>query len=101
MIYRELGKTGLMVSEIGLGGEWLERHNTEECIEVIKTCEKHGINIEGLEDVNLDTIKELLTIDTENWKKEAEGIEGFYGELTRVPAELYAQLETLKKNLDK
>ncbi len=59
------------------------------------------INIEGLEDVNLDTIKELLTIDTENWKKEAEGIEGFYGELTRVPAELYAQLETLKKNLDK
>ena len=59
------------------------------------------INIEGLEDVNLDTIKELLTIDKENWKKEAEGIEGFYGELTRVPAELYAQLETLKKNLDK
>ena len=59
------------------------------------------INIEGLEDVNLDTIKELLTIDKENWKKEAEGIEGFYGELTRVPAELYAQLETLKKNLNK
>ncbi len=59
------------------------------------------INIEGLEDVNLETIKELLTIDKENWKKEAEGIEGFYGELTRVPAELYAQLETLKKNLNK
>ena len=59
------------------------------------------INIEGLEDVTLDTIKDLLTVDTENWKKEAEGIEQFYGELTRVPEELYAQLDSLKKNLDK
>ena len=59
------------------------------------------INIEGLEDVTLDTIKELLTVDVENWKKEAEGIEQFYGELTRVPDELYAQLDNLKKNLNK
>ena len=59
------------------------------------------INIEGLEDVNLDTIKDLLTVDKENWKAEAEGIEGFYGELTRVPDELYSQLATLKANLNK
>ena len=59
------------------------------------------INIEGLEDVTLDTIKELLTVDTANWKAEADGIEGFYGELTRVPEELYNQLATLKANLDK
>ena len=45
MNYRELGKTGLIVSEIGLGGEWLERHTTEECKEVIDCCEAQGINI--------------------------------------------------------
>lgn len=45
MKYRELGKTGLMVSEIGLGGEWLERHNTEEVKQVIDCCAEAGINI--------------------------------------------------------
>ena len=45
MRYRELGKTGLMVSEIGLGAEWLERHNAEEVKAVIDCCEAQGINI--------------------------------------------------------
>ncbi len=45
MQYRPLGKTGLMVSEIGLGGEWLERHTQEECAKVIHYAEEKGINI--------------------------------------------------------
>ena len=45
MKYRKLGKTGLMVSEIGLGGEWLERHNTEECAAIIRRAQEHGMNI--------------------------------------------------------
>jgi len=45
MNYRKLGKTGLSVSEIGLGAEWLERHNTEECKAIIERCEEKGINI--------------------------------------------------------
>lgn len=45
MNYRRLGKTELMVSEIGLGAEWLERHNTEECKAIIDKCEESGINI--------------------------------------------------------
>ena len=42
---RRLGKTGLMVSEIGFGGEWLERHPEEEGIELIHYASSLGINI--------------------------------------------------------
>lgn len=60
------------------------------------------INIEGLKDVTLDTIKELLEVDKDSWKKETEGIEQFYKELgERVPAELWNELDQLKAKLDK
>ena len=42
---RMLGKTGLYVSEIGFGGEWLERHPEEESIELMKYASEKGINI--------------------------------------------------------
>lgn len=42
---RRLGKTGLMVSEIGFGGEWLERHPKEESIQLIRYASLKGINI--------------------------------------------------------
>ena len=43
-----------------------------------------------------------VEVDLVDILKETEGIESFYGELgERVPAELYAQLAELKKNLNK
>ena len=45
MQYRALGNTGLNVSEIGLGGEWLERCTGEQVKAVVERCEALGINI--------------------------------------------------------
>ena len=45
MRYRRLGKTGLMVSEIGFGGEWLERHPEAESVGLIRHAHEKGINI--------------------------------------------------------
>ena len=45
MKYRCLGKTGLQVSEIGFGGEWLERHEADESVALVKYAHGRGINI--------------------------------------------------------
>ena len=45
MNYRILGKTGLRVSEIGFGGEWLERHTEEEGAALLRYAHEKGINI--------------------------------------------------------
>ena len=45
MKYRCLGKTGLRVSEIGFGGEWLERHEESESVDLLKYAHSKGINI--------------------------------------------------------
>ena len=59
------------------------------------------INLEGA-DVSEETLKEILTVDKETWKKEAEGIEEFYKQFgDRLPKELSEELATLKANLNK
>ena len=45
MKYRRLGNTGITVSEIGFGGEWLERHDEVESVELLKYAHDKGINI--------------------------------------------------------
>ena len=42
---RILGKTGLAVSEVGFGGEWLERHEEAESVALLKYAHEKGINI--------------------------------------------------------
>lgn len=44
MQYRELGSTGLNISEISLGLEWLHKKKEAEVIEVIQEAIKKGIN---------------------------------------------------------
>lgn len=45
MRYRELGKTGLKVSEIGFGAEWLVGGSYEDAQAIIDRCEELGVNI--------------------------------------------------------
>ncbi|MBR7151604.1 MAG: phosphoenolpyruvate carboxykinase (GTP), partial [Clostridia bacterium] len=60
------------------------------------------INIEGLDGVTVDTIRELLTIDNASWLEDVENIKSFYKQIgDRVPAELYDELATLEANLRK
>ena len=60
------------------------------------------INIEGLKDVTLDTIKNLLTIDKASWLEDVENIKAFYKQVgDRVPSELYDELAVLEANLKK
>ena len=44
MEYRTLGKTGLSISEVSLGGEWLEGKTEEEVKAIIGTALDIGIN---------------------------------------------------------
>ncbi|HCX03403.1 MAG TPA: aldo/keto reductase, partial [Clostridiales bacterium] len=44
MLYRKLGKTGLKVSVVGLGGIPIQRVNQDEAVEIIKECKNQGIN---------------------------------------------------------
>ncbi len=51
-------------------------------------------------DMDMDTLKDILTVDKDVWTKEAAEIEEHYKKFgNHLPEELKAQLETLKANL--
>ncbi|MFV0413815.1 MAG: phosphoenolpyruvate carboxykinase (GTP) [Oscillospiraceae bacterium] len=60
------------------------------------------INIEGLEDVTLDTVKGLLSVDKDLWLEDAAGAAKLYAKFGgRLPAEMTHQLEAQKARLSK
>ena len=60
------------------------------------------INIEGLDDITLDTVKGLLDVDVDLWKEEVVGIKEFYAKFgDKLPAELNNQLAALEDRLNK
>ena len=70
MRYRKLGRTGLMVSEVGFGGEWLERHDEAESVELIKYAGSKGINIIDCwmaDPKSRDIIGKGIAGNRENW----------------------------------
>ncbi len=57
------------------------------------------INLEGL-DLSRDTLRGLLDVDRELWRREADGIEEFYAKFgSRLPQALRDQLAQLRANL--
>lgn len=60
------------------------------------------INVEGLEGITLETVKDLLTVDKDLWKEEAKGIHEFFaGFGGKLPKALEKELATLEANLAK
>ena len=60
------------------------------------------INVEGLEDITVDTIEGLLSVDKDSWLEDVENIKSFYAQVgERVPATLYEELSALEARLSK
>ena len=58
------------------------------------------INIEDLNGVTIDTIKDLLSVDVASWKEDCKNIREFYGVIgDHMPKELYEELDALEKRL--
>ena len=58
------------------------------------------INIEGLDGVTIDTIRDLVSVDVESWKADIQNIKEFYAQIgDRVPAELKEELAGLEARL--
>jgi len=60
------------------------------------------LNIDGLEGITLDTIKELLSVDSASWLEDIKNIKEFYAFVgDSVPAEMYEELNALEARLSK
>ena len=58
------------------------------------------ICIDGLDDVTIDTVRELLMVDKASWLEDVENIKAFYQQVgERMPNELYNELAELEQRL--
>ncbi len=65
------------------------------------TPKAEDINIEGLDDITLDTIKDLLSVDVDSWLEDVANIKEFYAQVgDRVPETLYDELAALEARLN-
>ena len=84
--------------------DWILKR-CEETVDADETAigyvpKPEDINLEGC-GVDKETLKGLLNVDTETWKKEAEGIKEFYKKFgDRLPKELEEELEALESRLN-
>ncbi|MBR2013297.1 MAG: phosphoenolpyruvate carboxykinase (GTP), partial [Clostridia bacterium] len=61
------------------------------------------INIEGLKDIDLETVKGLLSVDKDLWKEDIVGIKEFYSKFDEdktLPEELKKELADFESRLD-
>lgn len=84
--------------------DWILKR-CEETVDADETAigyvpKPEDINLEGCS-VDEETLKGLLNVDTETWKKEAEGIKEFYKKFgDRLPKELEEELAALESRLN-
>lgn len=84
--------------------DWILKR-CEETVDADETAigyvpKPEDINLEGCS-VDEETLKCLLNVDTETWKKEAEGIKEFYKKFgDRLPKELEEELASLESRLN-
>lgn len=84
--------------------DWILKR-CEETVDADETAigyvpKPEDINLDGCS-VDEETLKGLLNVDTETWKKEAEGIKEFYKKFgDRLPKELNDELAALESRLN-
>lgn len=84
--------------------DWILKR-CEETVDADETAigyvpKPEDINLEGCS-VDEETLKGLLNVDTETWKKEAEGIKEFYKKFgDKLPKELEDELSALESRLN-
>ena len=84
--------------------DWILKR-CEETVDADETAigyvpKPEDINLEGC-GVDKETLKGLLNVDTETWKKEAEGIKEFYKKFgDKLPKEMNDELEALESRLN-